>query len=63
MMRAWPLLVPDWDTIAPLRLVLASALDDGLVSTPPMGFNTWNGFGCELQQEGRWLLRGLTWSG
>ena len=26
----------------------ARALDDGLARTPPMGFNNWNAFGCEV---------------
>ena len=27
------------------------ALQDGLARTPPMGFNTWNYFGCEGNRE------------
>ncbi|CAK9087580.1 Alpha-galactosidase mel1 (Alpha-D-galactoside galactohydrolase) (Melibiase) [Durusdinium trenchii] len=30
---------------------LAQALDDALVKAPPMGYNSWNHFGCTLNQE------------
>ncbi|MEU4240860.1 NPCBM/NEW2 domain-containing protein [Actinoplanes sp. NPDC026619] len=29
----------------------ALALDDGLALTPPMGFNDWNAFGCDVSEE------------
>jgi alpha-galactosidase len=34
--------------LATLSLLVVStpALDNGLGKTPPMGFNTWNHFGC-----------------
>ena len=31
-------------------------LDDGLARTPPMGFNTWNKFGCNVSED---LIRGI----
>ena len=43
-------------TMAPLLLVaaLASAAD-GLAPTPPMGWNSWNKFGCNVSES---LIRG-----
>jgi alpha-galactosidase len=29
----------------------AAALDDGLAQTPPMGFNDWNSFGCNVSED------------
>jgi alpha-galactosidase len=29
----------------------AAALDNGLVRTPPMGFNDWNAFGCNVDEQ------------
>jgi len=29
----------------------ASALDNGLARTPPMGFNTWNRFACDISED------------
>ncbi len=29
----------------------AWALDDGLALTPPMGFNDWNAFGCNVSEQ------------
>jgi alpha-galactosidase len=29
----------------------ASALDNGLARTPPMGFNDWNAFGCDVSEQ------------
>lgn len=29
----------------------AHALDDGLARTPPMGFNNWNAFGCDVSEQ------------
>ncbi|MGI8414727.1 MAG: NPCBM/NEW2 domain-containing protein [Nakamurella sp.] len=29
----------------------AQALDNGLVKTPPMGFNDWNSFGCNVDEQ------------
>src|ERR1051325_9977820 len=29
----------------------AAARDDGLARTPPMGFNTWNAFGCDVDED------------
>jgi alpha-galactosidase len=41
---------------APLLIVLgaaphASALDNGLAKTPPMGWNDWNAFGCNVSEQ------------
>lgn len=37
-----------------MRPPTASALDDGLARTPPMGWNSWNRFGCNISER---LLR------
>ena len=42
--------------LAPLMVVLgtaprAHALDNGLALTPPMGFNDWNAFGCNVSEQ------------
>ena len=29
----------------------AQALDNGLARTPPMGFNDWNAFGCDVSEQ------------
>src|SRR5918911_276430 len=29
----------------------ARALDDGLARTPPMGWNSWNKFGCDVSEQ------------
>jgi alpha-galactosidase len=29
----------------------AAALDNGLAQTPPMGFNDWNAFGCNVDEQ------------
>ncbi|MGD0483807.1 MAG: hypothetical protein ABSB58_04030, partial [Gemmatimonadales bacterium] len=34
----------------------AQRLDDGLARTPPMGFNTWNKFACNVSED---LLKGV----
>jgi alpha-galactosidase len=33
-----------------LLLVFGSALDNGLGRTPPMGWNSWNHFGCNINE-------------
>jgi alpha-galactosidase len=43
-------------TLAVLALLLfmapsAQALDNGLARTPPMGFNDWNAFGCDVSEQ------------
>jgi alpha-galactosidase len=38
--------VPD-----PIRPAPAYALDNGLALTPPMGFNDWNSFGCDVDEQ------------
>src|SRR6266699_3926847 len=42
--------------LAPTLLVLraappAQALDNGLARTPPMGWNDWNAFGCNVDEQ------------
>ncbi|MFJ1704965.1 alpha-galactosidase [Kitasatospora sp. NPDC088346] len=40
--------------VAPLATVgtqQASALDNGVALTPPMGWNTWNSFGCDISEQ------------
>ena len=34
----------------------AQALDNGLAKTPPMGWNSWNIFGCDIDQ---WKIKGM----
>lgn len=34
-----------------LHIPLARALDDGLARTPPMGWNSWNRFGCGVNEQ------------
>src|SRR4051812_27942085 len=36
---------------APAAAGPASALDNGLALTPPMGFNDWNAFGCNVDEQ------------
>lgn len=39
-------------TLVPLALAgLASALNNGLALTPQMGWNTWNTFGCNINEQ------------
>ena len=33
-----------------LILLLASALDNGLGKTPPMGWNSWNHYNCNIDE-------------
>src|SRR6059058_1879269 len=33
-----------------IAAVPAAALDNGLAKTPPMGFNDWNAFGCNVSE-------------
>jgi alpha-galactosidase len=42
-------LVAAFITVAPATPALA--VDDGLARTPPMGFNDWNAFGCDVSEE------------
>lgn len=53
MRRTWAGLVAAALTVAPLATVSltatpAAALDNGLALTPPMGWNDWNAFGCNV---------------
>jgi len=34
----------------------AQALDNGVARTPPMGWNSWNTFGCSINES---LIRGM----
>ena len=36
---------------AALPAAPAAALDNGLAKTPPMGFNDWNAFGCDVSEQ------------
>ena len=40
--------------LAPLTASPAQALDNGLALTPPMGWSSWNRFGCDIDQ---WKIR------
>lgn len=31
-------------------IVLAASLDNGLGKTPPMGWNSWNHYGCKVNE-------------
>ncbi|GAB2714486.1 NEW3 domain-containing protein [Kitasatospora kifunensis] len=53
MRRTWAAFVAAALTVAPLATVSltatpAAALDNGLALTPPMGWNDWNAFGCNV---------------
>eukprot|EP00898_Chlorokybus_atmophyticus_P003496 jgi/Chlat1/4147/Chrsp27S04258 len=37
--------------VAPHAVLLVRALDNGVALTPPMGFNTWNAFRCNVSEE------------
>ena len=37
--------------IVALTVSPAPAVDDGLARIPPMGFNDWNAFGCEVSEQ------------
>ena len=38
-----------------------TALDDGLAKTPPMGWNSWNKFGCDVNEK---MIREMAaWTG
>ena len=37
--------------IATVTAAPAAALDNGLAKTPPMGFNDWNAFGCNVDEQ------------
>ncbi|HHY07349.1 MAG TPA: glycoside hydrolase family 27 protein [Corynebacteriales bacterium] len=39
-----------------LQPVPAQALENGLARTPPMGWNTWNAFRCDIDQ---WKIKGM----
>ena len=34
-----------------LGVILVQSLDNGLGKTPPMGWNSWNHFGCHINEE------------
>ena len=42
--------------VAPVPM---SALDNGVARTPPMGWNSWNKFGCNVSEDliSRWPTR------
>src|SRR3954465_6301964 len=37
-------------SLAPLGAPAAQALNNGVARTPPMGWNTWNTFGCNINE-------------
>lgn len=40
-----------FSTLLPLALAgLAAAYDNGLALTPQMGWNTWNKYGCDINE-------------
>ncbi|MDH6110170.1 hypothetical protein P3T36_006666 [Kitasatospora sp. MAP12-15] len=56
MKKAWAALLAAAMTAAPLAVVTAAAtpaaaLDNGLAKTPPMGWNDWNTFGCNVSEK------------
>ena len=56
MRKTWAALVAAALTTAslaavPLTATPALALDNGLVLTPPMGWNDWNAFGCNVSEQ------------
>ncbi|MEU7960720.1 glycoside hydrolase family 27 protein, partial [Micromonospora humida] len=40
-----------------VRAPMAQALDNGVARTPPMGWNSWNTFGCNISEA---LIRQMT---
>ena len=34
-----------------LLLIVCSSLDNGMGLTPPMGWNSWNHFGCKINEQ------------
>jgi alpha-galactosidase len=42
-----------WMSVAPRKV---SALENGVARTPPMGWNSWNKFGCNVSEE---LIKGM----
>lgn len=56
MRKTWAALVAATLTAAslaavPLTATPAAALDNGLALTPPMGWNDWNAFGCDVSEK------------
>ncbi|MDH6128079.1 NEW3 domain-containing protein [Kitasatospora sp. GP82] len=56
MRKTWAALIAAALTAAPLAAVPltatpAAALDNGLALTPPMGWNDWNAFGCDVSEQ------------
>jgi alpha-galactosidase len=49
MLAAAALLAAGW-LVAPTAAGPASALSDGLALTPPMGWNDWNAYGCNVSE-------------
>src|SRR6516165_9456688 len=52
----FPLVVPLLFLFAAPAVSAESAVSQGLALTPPMGWNTWNKFGCNVSDE---LVRGM----
>ncbi|MFK0296561.1 NEW3 domain-containing protein [Streptomyces sp. NPDC090442] len=56
MRKTWAAFMAAVLTVAPLAVVPlaatpAAALDNGLARTPPMGWNDWNAFGCNVSEQ------------
>ncbi|MBC3841216.1 alpha-galactosidase [Streptacidiphilus sp. 4-A2] len=57
MRKTWAALLAAALTVAPVAVVTvtaatpAAALDNGLALTPPMGWNDWNAFGCNVSEK------------
>jgi alpha-galactosidase len=49
--RIAPALVAFFVVLAMAAAPRAQALDNGLARTPPMGFNDWNAFGCNVSEQ------------
>lgn len=55
MKRQWLLLVTLW-SLSGMLFSQATPVSKGLALTPPMGFNTWNKFACNVSED---LVRGM----
>src|SRR5438309_6639755 len=46
-----PLAASDPGRASPAARAARAALDNGLARTPPMGWNSWNHFGCNVSEQ------------
>ena len=49
----WVAMIGAWMVVRPARV---SALENGVARTPPMGWNSWNKFGCNVSED---LIKGM----